>query len=83
MDGATAEVTHLVPAARPDAALFEALGSAVARRKVLRFQYHAMSTDRTERRTVEPYGSSSSGASGISWGAMPIGMRCGISVSRE
>ena len=56
VDGATAEVTHLVPAARPNAALFEALGSAVARRKVLRFQYHAMSTDRTERRTVEPYG---------------------------
>jgi len=56
VDGATAEVTHLIPVARPDAELFETLGSAVARRKVVTFQYHAMSSDRTERRTVEPYG---------------------------
>lgn len=41
---------------RPDAATFVALGDALRRRKRVSFAYHAMSTDRTEARTVEPYG---------------------------
>ncbi|ODT03846.1 MAG: hypothetical protein ABS52_07070 [Gemmatimonadetes bacterium SCN 70-22] len=41
---------------RPDAATFESLGEALRRRKVVTFAYHAMSTDRDEGRTVEPYG---------------------------
>ncbi|MCC6928085.1 MAG: WYL domain-containing protein [Gemmatimonadaceae bacterium] len=48
---------HIVAArTRPDAATFEALGDALRRRKRVSFEYHAMSTDRAERRTVEPYG---------------------------
>ena len=46
----------LLPRARADAAVFEALGDALARRKLVTFAYHAMSTDRTEPREVEPYG---------------------------
>jgi len=42
--------------ARPDAATFEALGDALRRRKLVAFTYHAMSSDRTEAREVEPYG---------------------------
>ena len=42
--------------ARPDAATFELLGDALRRRKSVAFSYHAMSTDRTEEREVEPYG---------------------------
>lgn len=41
---------------RPDAATFEALGDALRRRKSVTFSYHAMSSDRTEAREVEPYG---------------------------
>lgn len=41
---------------RPDAAVFESLGEALRRRKVVTFPYHAMSTDRSETREVEPYG---------------------------
>lgn len=41
---------------RPDAATFESLGDALRRRKVVTFGYHAMSTDHSEARTVEPYG---------------------------
>ncbi|MEP7383316.1 MAG: WYL domain-containing protein, partial [Gemmatimonadota bacterium] len=41
---------------RPDAATFEALGDALRRRKHATFTYHAMSSDRTEAREVEPYG---------------------------
>ncbi len=41
---------------RPDAATFDALGDALRRRKVVTFSYHAMSSDRTEEREVEPYG---------------------------
>lgn len=46
----------VLPRSRPDAAAFETLGDALARRKVVTFTYHAMSTDRTEERAVEPYG---------------------------
>lgn len=35
---------------------FEAVNDALTRRKTLAFDYHAMSTDRTEHRNVEPYG---------------------------
>jgi len=55
-DGAAAEITQLVPTERPDAALFATLGDAVSRRKVVKFSYHAMSTDKTERRAIDPYG---------------------------
>ena len=41
---------------RVEPAVFEALNDALARRKTISFEYHAMTTDRTERRTVEPYG---------------------------
>lgn len=41
---------------RPDAVTFDALGDALRRRKVVTFTYHAMSSDRTEAREVEPYG---------------------------
>jgi len=46
----------LLARARPDAATFESLGDALRRRKLVTFEYHAMSSDRTERREVEPYG---------------------------
>lgn len=46
----------VVSRARPDAATFELLGDALRRRKAVTFPYHAMSTDRTEEREVEPYG---------------------------
>lgn len=59
VDGATTspdEPRIVLPRARPDAAVFEALSDALQRRKAATFTYHAMSTDRTEERTVEPYG---------------------------
>jgi predicted DNA-binding transcriptional regulator YafY len=46
----------LLARARPEAATFESLGDALRRRKCVTFDYHAMSSDRTERREVEPYG---------------------------
>lgn len=36
--------------------VFDVVNDALARRKTLSFEYHAMTTDRTELRTVEPYG---------------------------
>jgi predicted DNA-binding transcriptional regulator YafY len=50
------EPSVVLPRARPDFATFEALSDALTRRKVATFTYHAMSTDRTEQREVEPYG---------------------------
>lgn len=48
---------HVVlPRTRPDAAVFDALSDALLRRKAVSFTYHAMSSDRTEAREVEPYG---------------------------
>ena len=47
---------RVVPAGRIDPAIFEEVNDALARRKTLDFEYHAMSTDRVEQRTVEPYG---------------------------
>ena len=41
---------------RVEPAVFEAVNDALARRKTISFDYHAMTTDRTERRTVEPWG---------------------------
>lgn len=46
----------VLPRTRPDAAVFDALGDALGRRKAVTFGYHAMSTDRVEEREVEPYG---------------------------
>lgn len=46
----------LTPRARADSATFDALGDALRRRKVVTFDYHAMSSDQTETREVEPYG---------------------------
>lgn len=48
------EIVH--PRTRIEPAIFEAVNEALARRKTLDFDYHAMNTDRTEHRTVEPYG---------------------------
>jgi predicted DNA-binding transcriptional regulator YafY len=53
----TADAPHVVRVrARPERAVFEALGDALRDRKLATFDYHAMGTDATERRTVEPYG---------------------------
>ncbi len=41
---------------RPDADVFVVLSGALRARKRVTFSYHAMSSDRTESRTVEPYG---------------------------
>lgn len=46
----------LAPRARASSATFEALGDALRRRKVVTFDYHAMSSDQVEAREVEPYG---------------------------
>lgn len=46
----------LAPRSRASSATFEALGDALRRRKVVTFEYHAMSSDRTDVREVEPYG---------------------------
>ncbi|HEX5437210.1 MAG TPA: WYL domain-containing protein [Gemmatimonadaceae bacterium] len=45
-----------IVAERIDARRFTLLGRALLGRKVVRFDYHAMSTDATTRREVEPYG---------------------------
>ncbi len=46
----------VAPRARPDAAAFMVLGEALRDRKVATFDYHAMGSDATARRTVESYG---------------------------
>lgn len=56
LEARESEVTLLAPRARPDERVFEVLSDALSRRKAVEFDYHAMSTDRTERRAVEPYG---------------------------
>lgn len=53
---ARGEVTLVPGAARPSDAVFAEVSDALARRKTLTFAYHAMSTDRTEDRCIEPYG---------------------------
>ena len=54
----TGDASHVRIAAqsRVEPAVFESVNDALARRKTISFEYHAMSTDRTESRTVEPYG---------------------------
>jgi proteasome accessory factor B len=44
------------PKARPDAAAFERLSDALARRKIVTFDYYTMERDERSRRMVEPYG---------------------------
>lgn len=44
------------PRARPDNAVFEELSDALQRRKTVRFDYHALSSDAVEARDVEPHG---------------------------
>lgn len=44
------------PALQPDPAAFERLSDALARRKCVTFDYFAMGSGETSRRTVEPYG---------------------------
>lgn len=46
----------VAPRARPDPAVFAVLGDALRDRKLATFDYHAMGSDATARRTVEPYG---------------------------
>lgn len=46
----------VLPRTRSPSATFEVLSDALTRRKFVTFAYHAMSTDRTESREVEPYG---------------------------
>jgi len=41
---------------QPDARVFAELSDALRHRKVVSFMYHAMSSDRHDTRTVEPYG---------------------------
>ncbi|MDZ7630816.1 MAG: WYL domain-containing protein [Gemmatimonadaceae bacterium] len=41
---------------QPDAEVFAVIGQAMRHRKVMTFEYHAMSSGVSERRTVEPYG---------------------------
>jgi predicted DNA-binding transcriptional regulator YafY len=51
------DAVRVVPArAQPDRATFGVLADALRDRKVVTFDYHAMETDATARRTVEPYG---------------------------
>lgn len=57
--GATAPVDepHVVrPRAEPDANVFAVLGDALRDRKRVTFDYHAIGSDATARRRVEPYG---------------------------
>ena len=49
-------VTFVPPRARAPEEAFELLGDALAHRKTVGFDYHAMNTGQTERRSVEPYG---------------------------
>ena len=52
----TPDHVRIRAAGRVEQGVFEAVNDALARRKTIVFQYHAMSTDRSEPRTVEPYG---------------------------
>jgi len=49
-------ITFVPPRAKAAEETFELLGDALARRKRVSLDYHAMSTGQTERRDVEPYG---------------------------
>ena len=49
-------ITFVPPRAKAAGETFEHLGDALARRKRVSLDYHAMSTGQTERRDVEPYG---------------------------
>ncbi|HEY9425549.1 MAG TPA: WYL domain-containing protein [Gemmatimonadaceae bacterium] len=49
-------ITFVAPRSRAADEIFESLGDALARRKRVSFDYHAMSTGQTERREAEPYG---------------------------
>jgi proteasome accessory factor B len=56
VDATTSARDVTLMADKSDARLFDALSDALTRRKVVEFDYHAISHDRTERRTVEPHG---------------------------
>ena len=50
------EPTIVPPLRVPDATVFDRLSDALARRKVVTFDYHSMERDERSRRVVEPYG---------------------------
>lgn len=50
------DTVYLLPRARASAGALADLGDALTRRKRTTFSYHAMSTGRSDRRSVEPYG---------------------------
>ena len=50
------EPTIVPPHRVPDVTVFDRLGDALARRKVVTFDYHSMERDERSRREVEPYG---------------------------
>ena len=50
------EPTIVPPRRVPDATVFDRLSDALARRKVVTFDYHSMERDERSRREVEPYG---------------------------
>jgi proteasome accessory factor B len=50
------EVLLVDPADKPDAKIFDTLSDALTRRKTVEVDYHSLSRDTTERRTLEPYG---------------------------
>ncbi|HET7564716.1 MAG TPA: WYL domain-containing protein [Gemmatimonadaceae bacterium] len=56
IDAAREDVMLLHPTARAQASVFATLSDALVRKKIVHFDYRAMQTDETERRTVEPYG---------------------------
>jgi proteasome accessory factor B len=53
---APGEISLLPGGQPPAAAVFQTLGEALTRRKVVQFDYYSISGDRTATRTVEPYG---------------------------
>jgi predicted DNA-binding transcriptional regulator YafY len=54
--GEPGDILLLAAEPPPAAATFQLLGEALRRRKVVEFEYYTISGDRTETRTVEPYG---------------------------
>jgi predicted DNA-binding transcriptional regulator YafY len=50
------ELRIIAPKVQPDVAAFERLSDALARRKLVTFDYYTMERDERSRRTVEPYG---------------------------
>ncbi len=56
IDGSSSGDVQFVARERADPEIFERLSEALARRKTVSFDYHAISHDRSERRVVEPYG---------------------------